>query len=65
LKRYEDALNDFNKVLNLNPEVAQTYLHRGNTYEMLRQPQKACQDWQQAVAKGIKEAQEYINNQCK
>jgi WD40 repeat protein/serine/threonine protein kinase/tetratricopeptide (TPR) repeat protein len=49
LKQYNQALADFSKALQLDPNYADAYRHRGNTYRILQQYDEALADYQRAV----------------
>ncbi len=63
-KRYKEAIDDFNIFISNNPLEASAYLHRGNTKEMLRDNEGACNDWKKAAELGIEEAKTYVKKQC-
>ena len=65
MKEYDKAVADFTTAINKNSNYGEAYMHRGNTKEMMRNPEGACQDWAKAAELGVEKAQEYINNQCK
>ncbi len=64
-KQYQEAINDFNTLIERIPSDGINYLHRGNTKEMLRDAEGACQDWEKAAELGVEAAKNYLNNQCK
>ena len=64
-KKYEEAIQCFNLALQYNPQYGEAYLHRGNTKELMKNADGACEDWQKAADLGVEKALEYINKQCK
>jgi tetratricopeptide (TPR) repeat protein len=44
-KNYEEAISNFNQIINLNPEFADAYLGRGYCYQQLGNHQKAIDDF--------------------
>ncbi len=63
-KKYKEAIVDFDTIISINPSDATAYLHRGNTKEMIRDKEGACNDWQKAADLGIDAAKNYVKNQC-
>jgi tetratricopeptide (TPR) repeat protein len=49
LQKTDLALSDYNKALELNPNLAQAYANRGLLYAQLKQTQKAKTDLQKAA----------------
>jgi tetratricopeptide (TPR) repeat protein len=64
-KKYKEAINDFNTLIAINPSDGNNYLHRGNTKEMLRDKEGACEDWKKAAELGVEAAKKYVTNECK
>lgn len=48
-KNYRQALNYFNKAINLNTGHLSSYLKRGNTYFMLKKYKLAAKDWEMVI----------------
>lgn len=46
---YEEAINDFNKAILLNNEVAEFYYYRGNAYSLLCETENAHTDFKKAL----------------
>ena len=63
-KKYEEAVDYYDKAIMLNPEYGVAYMNRGICKEMLRLPEEACEDWTKALSLGIKKADTYIKSQC-
>ena len=49
LSRYEDALRDHSKAIELDPELAGAYINRGNIYYQLKQNENAFDDYEHAI----------------
>ncbi|TRT43832.1 MAG: tetratricopeptide repeat protein, partial [Microcystis aeruginosa Ma_QC_C_20070703_M131] len=49
LQKYDLALSDYNKAIEINPNLAEAYLGRGGLYAILGQPEKVKIDLQQAA----------------
>ncbi len=58
LNKYQDAKNDCDKAITLNPNYGYAYLNRGIAEEMLRMASDACNDWRKAVSLGVTAATE-------
>jgi Tfp pilus assembly protein PilF len=63
--RFEEALSDIEKALELNDQDGVAYLNKGIALENLFMWEDACRSWQQALLLGINKAGEYIRKQCK
>lgn len=50
LKRYSNAIADYNNALALNPKLGLAYLSRGDVYRFQKNYQKAESDYKQAIA---------------
>ena len=53
---YAAALDDFNKALSKNPNLAEAFLNRGNTHFLMRDLDAAISDYESAIAKGLKKS---------
>ncbi|HEU5373967.1 MAG TPA: tetratricopeptide repeat protein [Ktedonobacteraceae bacterium] len=49
LKRWKEALADYNAVIALDPHFSEYYLERGNLYRQLQQYAEALEDYQQVL----------------
>jgi len=65
LKDYSGALNDFNRVIYLDPFNAHAYMKRGMSYLGLGDKDNACIDWNKAADLGWKDVYEYIRDYCR
>ena len=54
------ALADLNQALQLSPNSAAAYNHRGTVYQALRQPEKALADWRKACELGLGSTCEWL-----
>lgn len=57
--KFQDALQDFDQAIALNPKFAEAYNGRGFMYHWLQQPSKALQNYNQAIALNPKLAEAY------
>lgn len=64
LKKYREAIEDFNLALILVPGYAEVYYFRGFCYMETKQASKACQDWTEAYNLGLKKAMKLIIKYC-
>jgi len=49
MKRYDDALADLNRAIELNPEYAWAIAHRGRTYQAMKRYDDALADLNRAI----------------
>ncbi len=47
--KFEQAIEEFNKAIDLNPKDAIAYYHHGNSYAELGKDKKALEDYSQAI----------------
>lgn len=59
-----DAIYYYNKAIQINPKIPETYLYLGVTQLKLNKIDEACQSWSKAGELGIKKAYEYIKAHC-
>lgn len=50
LPKYRDAINAYNKAIELDPKNAQAYLERGHAFDMLDRPENAIEDYERVIA---------------
>ena len=62
---YDDAINDYNQVIEINPKNARAYLGRRNTKYKNNDKGGACNDWKESEKPGFEYAYEIIKNYCK
>ena len=49
LEEYDKGINDYNKVIEMNPDFVEAYYYRGNAYIKLQQYEKALVDYNSAI----------------
>ena len=59
LKRYDDALSDFHRAIELNPNLADAYYNRGVTYRHLQRYNDALAEIHRAIELNPKDAEAY------
>ena len=64
LKKYDLAINDFDRAIEIDNSTAHFYFTRGLCYFEMKNP-KSCDDWKVALEKGFDKAAEYIDKYCK
>ena len=62
---YSEAITDFTKAIEINPDYSLAYFNRGLAYAEIDNFSQACSDWQKAYQLGYKDALELINKYCK
>ncbi len=58
---YSEAVSRFTKAIAADPGYERAYVERAKAYEVLKQPEKAADDWMQAAALGRKKGDYYLN----
>ena len=48
--KYDEAIDEFNKALKINPGIAEAYYNLGLIYENKNQPEQACAMYEKALA---------------
>jgi len=61
---FRDAMQNYNKAINLDPELGEAYLHRGALYLLLKKKAEACNDLKKAVSLNVQGAQEAQEKNC-
>lgn len=64
MKRVEDAVRDYNKVIEMAPDNGEAYYIRGNAKGTLLDKAGACEDWKKAVQLGFNDENNYIRDLC-
>ena len=59
--RLEEAITEFDEAIRLNPQDADAYYNRGNTYDDLGQHQRAIQEFDEALRLDPQFAEIYVN----
>ena len=65
LKKYAEALEDYNAAIKINPFLTEPYFNRGVCYYYIHQLEKACSDWKKASSMGYTNANDLIIKYCK
>jgi tetratricopeptide (TPR) repeat protein len=58
----QQAIKDYNKVIELNPQLADAYHNRGVAYHKLGNIKRAIDDFKIAARLGLKDAQDYLRS---
>lgn len=61
LEEYERAIQDFDKVIQINPQYAAAYGNRGNAYYNLEEYERAIQDYDQVITINPQDTVAYNN----
>jgi len=64
LQAYRGAIQDFNKAIEINPNLAQAYLNRGLAKISLGQKKDGCLDLSKAGEMGLAVAYDSIKEHC-
>lgn len=51
-KNFKSAISDYNRALAFTPDLVSAYINRGDLFFLLHEPEKACQDLEQACKRG-------------
>jgi Flp pilus assembly protein TadD len=62
LGNYQQAINDYNKVVELNPQYAAAYHNRGIAYARIGNTQQAMENFKIAARLGFKGAQDILRS---
>jgi tetratricopeptide (TPR) repeat protein len=62
---HQDAIGDFNKALELDPDYMQAYMNRGTAYHYMGDSVNACQDVGKAYELGFKLARQFLEEYCR
>jgi tetratricopeptide (TPR) repeat protein len=65
LKHYEAAIEDYTRVIEMNPNLAQAHYSRGQAKARMGDKESACVDWNKASELGHDEAKGVIVYNCK
>lgn len=65
IRKWEEALSDFNRAIDLGYKTSWIYFQRGLTKEQLKDSEGACQDWTESSKKGNTEASKKVKAKCK
>jgi tetratricopeptide (TPR) repeat protein len=61
LKQYDQAISDFSKVIEINPQLVEAYNNRGFAYYALQQYDKAIADYAKIIQINPQDAEAYTN----
>ncbi len=61
---YQGAIADYNKAIEINPQLATAYKNRGITKELIDDLTGACADWRKASSLGVQDAFGWVRDQC-
>jgi len=64
LQQYEDAIKDYSKAIQLNPNSNSAYYNRGHLYLQLNNIKQACSDWEMALKLDNAEAKTMLEQYC-
>ena len=59
-KKYEDAIADYQKAIELKPDYADAYFNIGRTYYLLNDEEKACEYYKLADQYGRPNLEDYL-----
>ena len=62
LNNYQDAIEDFDSAIELEPENAKLYFFCGNAYQNLTQGTQSWEDLKTAARLGSRDAQDYLTS---
>ena len=65
MKDYLGSIEDFNKGIELKPDLADAYLNRGLSKVFLGRNDDACSDFKYAVSLGETNALPFVKKYCK
>ena len=63
-KKYQEAIADFEKAVELKPDYADAYFNLGRTYYLLNDEDKACENYKLAAQYGRPNLEDYLKR-CK
>jgi len=62
LERYAEAATVLSRAIEKDPGYGFAYFNRGSAYEMIKEFDKACADWNTAIGLGIDTAKPYVKD---
>ena len=63
-RKYQEAIADFEKAVELKPDYADAYFNLGRTYYLLNDEDKACENYKLAAKYGRPNLEDYLKR-CK
>lgn len=64
IKQLENAIKDYDYLLNLKPDFVSALTNRGITLYKLGKKEQACSDWNKAIENNYDPAKKYYNKYC-
>jgi tetratricopeptide (TPR) repeat protein len=64
MKKYQPALSDFNRSIELEPYFHGAFNNRGYVKFNLQDKRSACDDWRKALELGNKTVSKYLTKYC-
>ena len=64
VSNYQAAIADYDKAIEINPQLASAFLNRGVARELVNDLDGACRDWSKVVDLGNERPAEWVKNQC-
>ena len=64
LDQYYNAISDFDKAIELDPDYTGAYVNRGLSKELINDLNGACADWKKAANMGHTNSVKWVANQC-
>ena len=61
---FNEAISDYTKAIEIDPDDADYYYNRGNSKKELGVLKGACTDWRKAAELGDTDAAEFVRDQC-
>jgi len=60
--KFDLALTKCTQAIDIDPSFTEAFYNRGIAYEMLKQTEEACSDWEEAFILGAEKAEEFLNS---
>ena len=60
----QGSITDYNKAIEINPQLPDAYKNRGLAKELVRDLKGACADWKEASSLGDMNAAGWVRDQC-
>jgi len=64
-QKFEAAIADYTKCLELNPNDGMAFYYRGVARKRINDNEGACSDWQKAAKMGVGNATDRIQEHCR
>ena len=59
-KKYQEAISDFEKAVEIKPDYADAYFNLGRTYYLINDDDKACENYKLAAKYGRPNLEDYL-----